>query len=692
MVRDPPTPPRLAVEAGALGLVVGAAVVAPWAAGDGYLLLLDWVSGPTQTLTPGVYGLSGSALDAMPFRVGTAALRAVVGSAATAWLLLLAYFPLAASGVAMAARGSRWRTLTAALFVVANPFVVDRLRAGHVALLLGLALLPWLFNSAVHAREQGKRFAVRPAMWLAVAVSISPHAAWLGAAVLLWVMVVPRPSVPDLLRTAQVMASAALVYVYALVLWLTGTRTLEVTSADLSAYATAVGPGGITTTVLSLHGFWREWPEQVRDDLPVALAGLVLVGVVAAVAVGLGRLSRLDRIRGLPLVGLTITGLLLGAGVSGPAAGLYRAAFEWLPLFEAMREQQKWLALAVIGYSVGFGVAVEALAARRATAARVAATAAALVPLAIAGPSLLWGLGGTVRTSVYPDSWYAADRAMGVGDGLVLFLPWHGYQPFDFTDGRAVATPAEAFFSRRVLASDAVELPELRTDSTSQRTAYVDRLVADGGADAFGRLLAPLGVEYVVLAKDRETDVYAWVGDQPGLEVVLDGEHLALFRVVPRGTGRVVDAIVSDYESAAAAAAAGALGSEAVLRPAPETAALPRAPTGGQGSGSLSRASATTWDVAPGPAGWVVVPEEWAPGWTSDRGDAVATVAGTVAVRAGPQAATVSYAPWRWLSVSLVVSIGVLLALVAGGLVEHRREIRAVVAGERPLRVRTPSQ
>lgn len=696
MQRDPPSTARVACESGALGLLVGVAVVAPWALGDGYLLLLDWVSGPTQTLTPGVYGLSGSALDAMPFRVGTAALRTVVGSAATAWLLLLAYFPIAAAGAAMASRGSRWRAHSAALMLVANPFVVDRLRAGHVALLLGAALLPWLFASAVHAREQGKRFAVRPAVWYAVAISVSPHAAWLGAAVLLAVMLLPRPTVRDVLRTAQVVASAALVYAYALVLWLTGTRTLDVTQADLSAYATAVGPGGISTTVLSLHGFWRDWPAQVRDTLPGLVGVLVLGIVLAAVSVGLARLARLDPVRGQPLVALTLVGLLLGAGVSGPAAGLYRAAFEWLPLFEAMREQQKWLALAVVGYAVGFGVTVEALAQRRTDRggqhARAAGIVLAVTPLLVVGPTLLWGLGGNVRTSQYPDSWYAADRVMGEGDGIVLFLPWHGYQPFDFTDGRTVATPAEAFFSRRVLVSDAVELPELRTDSTSLRTAYVDRLVADAGADAFGRLLAPLGVEYVVLANDREQSAYRWVSDQPGLEPVLDDDDLTVLRVAPTGTGRVVGAIAGDYDTAVAAARTGRLGTEAVLRADRAPDDLSARWTGNDESGGLERVAATQWQVKAGPAGWTVIPEEWAPGWATPTSRSFPTVAGTVAVPLDSAPATISYQPWRWLQLGLLVSGVVLVALVVAGLVEHRRELTALMSREFPRRSRRPPE
>ena len=92
---------RRIIEGALLGLVVGVLVVLPWTSG-GYLLLLDWVSGPNQTLTPGVYGLSGSALDALPFRLATQGLRETIGTQATAWLLILIFFPLAAAGIAAA--------------------------------------------------------------------------------------------------------------------------------------------------------------------------------------------------------------------------------------------------------------------------------------------------------------------------------------------------------------------------------------------------------------------------------------------------------------------------------------------------------------------------------------------------------------------------------------------------------------
>jgi hypothetical protein len=643
-------------------------VVAPWI-GSGYLLLLDWVSGPEQALTPGVYGLSGSALDAMPFRIGTQVLRVLVGPAVTAWLLILAFFPLAAAGAAAAAGGGRWRAWPAALLMVCNPFVIDRIRAGHVAVLLGMAILPWLFAAALHARRLHKPFAVRPALWYALAISISPHMAWIGGVLLLAVALLPRPTWVDLIRTVQVVVTAALVYGYALVLYATGTRTLAVTQADLDAYATDDGPGGWLPTVLSLRGFWRAFEESVESGMGLLPGALLLVGILLVVVLGFRSRWGEEADRTAPLVALTVLGLLLGAGVSGPLAGAYRLAFDVLPLFEAMREQQKWLALVVLGYAVGFGCGVEWLAQRP---GRVVAVVAGALPLLLA-PWLVWGLGGSIRTSEYPDGWAQAADAMGSGQGNVLFLPWHAYQPFEFTDGRTVATPAAAFFSRPTLVSDAVELPGLRTDSTSLRSAYVDRIVAEAGADALGPLLAPLGVEYVAVAEGvgppEETD---WVAGQPGIEPVMTSPTMTLYRVTRSAVGRVESARVADFDAAVMGYRDLGWGTEAVLPTDAVTVGEARQSTA---SGGITRSSPTTWSVAAGDPGWVVIPEEWSAGWVADGTAAVPTLAGTAAVRVGPDATVVEYGPWRLLRPAILGSLAELVALIVGGLVEHRREL-----------------
>ena len=686
---------RPAAESAALGLLVGLVVVAPWTHG-GYLLLLDWVSGPTQNINAGVYGLSGSSLDAVPFRLMTQALRGVVGPAATAWLLVLAYFPLAATGVSALVAGSRWRRNAAVLAMVCNPFVVDRVRAGHVAFLLGVALLPWLLRSALHARTQQRWVAVRPAAWFALGMAISPHMFWLGGVALGCVMVLPHVTWRDTVRTVQIGLSAGLVYAYGAALYLSGVHTLQVTGADLTAYATVPGPGGLLTTLLSLHGFWRNFDDQVRTSVPPVVAVLALLATVALVVVGTSRMLARRLPLGPPTVGAAVVGLVLASGVTGPFEGLYRWMFAHLPLFEVMREQQKWLALTMMGFAVALGFAVDwvvrelpAIAralldvdrrdARARTVDRAVlglAAVAALVPL-VSAPALFWGLGGTVAVSDYPDGWYAADHVLGTGDDLALFLPWHGYQPFDFTAGRSVATPADAFFRRRVLSSDAVELGPLRTDSTSRRTAYLDQLIAGGGGTDFGRMVAPLGVRYVVLAHGSEDASYAWLARQTDLRRLLTTPSIDVYEVLPSGTGRVVARrVVPDLAAAQALSAAGILGTEAVTTTGSADGTMPST-----ASGRLHRLDATSWQLDAGTPGWVVVPEEWSAGWRTDGEQGVPTLAGTVALRVSGGPTVVDYRPWTWIRLGIAVSLLTLVALVALGLVEHRAELYALLRG-----------
>ncbi|HWS31444.1 MAG TPA: hypothetical protein VN408_01735 [Actinoplanes sp.] len=664
-------PARLTAESILLGLVVGALVVAPWTR-SGYLLLLDWVSGPHQALSPGLYGLDPAALDALPYRLLTHAVRLVVGAGATSWLMILAFFPIAAGGVSALAGGGRWRRHPAALFVCVNPFVIERIQAGHVPFLLSVALLSVMAASARHARRRGHWFAARPAGWYALAVSAAAHAAWLGAVILVLIAVLPRPRWRDLVRTAIVIVATGGVYAYAAVVVSTAILIIDVGEADLEVYATRPGPSGLATAVVTLRGFWR----SASDSSPAIVLGLLpTLSLVLAAAGGLARLCRRDPGIGVPLTAITLTGLLLGAGVHGPLGGVYRAAFEYLPLFEAMREQQKWVSLAMIGYAVGVGASVEVVAAtlRRhdRLLPRIAAGLSApslVVMYASIGASLVWGLGGAVRVSHYPPGWYAADRIMGTGTEAVLFLPWHQYQPFGFTATRSVATPAGAFFRRPVLSSDAAELGPVRSNSSSQRMAYLDRVLAAGGGGDLGRLIAPLGVRYVVLAKGREGATYAWLGRQGSLRPVLRTMEMDVYQVTADGTGRVISSRDGDFNAALRWAADGRLGSEAVLAGAGD------GPVPSAGSGGLRRAGATSWQVSAGAAGWVVVPEEWSANWTA--GDQVTrpTVAGTVAVRAGSGPFTVRYAPWRWLRVGLLVSLLSLLVLTVAGLVEHRRE------------------
>ena len=140
-----------------------------------------------------------------------------------------------------------------------------------------------------------------------------------------------------------------------------------------------------------------------------------------------------------------------------------------------------------------------------------------------------------------------------------------------------------------------------------------------------------------------------------------------MYRVLAQGTGRVVDRRVADYAQLLGAAAAGELGTEAV------TSGTGGDSVASQRSGGLTKLSATAWRLEAGVPGWVVLPEEYSTGWQIAGLPGAPTLAGTVAFEVDGQAAMVEYAPWRLLLPATLGSFAVLLLLIAGGLVEHRR-------------------
>ncbi len=672
---------------------VGFAVVAPWV-GHGWLLLLDWSAGPRATLTGSAYGLDPSQVDAMPARLAIVGLRHLVGPQIAAWLAIWAVFPIGGVGAGHLVGGGRVRRVAAGLLFVVNPLVLDRVRVGHVFVLLGYAALPWATRSFLAARASGRPFRVRSAGWLALLVAVSPHLAWIGTLVLLATLACPRPSWRDARRVALTILAAAAVYAYGLALFLAGVHTQGARRSDLAAFAPeGSGLVGRTASLVALGGFWRGGRSPADLIGPVWV--LVAAAVLAVVAVGFRAAWRRPADRPLAAtVGLAgVVGLLLAGGASGPIGPLYRLAFDHLPLFGVMRESQKFLLPTALAYAVGFGFGVEALVAgvrsRLRSPARggserrwpvpLATGALVLLPVALL-PNLFWGVGGEISTSRYPSSWSAAERLMGEGDGAVLFLPWHQYQPFAFTDGRTVATPAAAYFTRPVISGDDPELAAAEPADQADRPArsrYVESLLARRGRIRhLGRLLAPLGVLYVVAVPGTGED--AWLARQVDLRARLVADDLVVYENQTRGTGRVgARVVVPDVDAAIALAETGRLGDAALVvrpgAPAPDPAALDRAAPA-DGPGGLHRRNAVTYDLAAGERSWVVVPQPTAAGWRLDGGRGEATVSGVLAFRAAPGPAVIGYRPWRFVLAGYLVSALALVLLLVVGLLEHRHE------------------
>jgi hypothetical protein len=117
-----------------------------------------------------------------------------------------------------------------------------------------------------------------------------------------------------------------------------------------------------------------------------------------------------------------------------------------------------------------------------------------------------------------------ADRLSGE-EGTVVTLPWRSYRAFAWArPGQTSSDPLVRMADADVVVSDSLQVGSVLVPGESRLAADIGA-VLDRGTPAD---LAPLGVGWVVLYPD---DPDAPLVDTSGLEQVLDGEHVALFRV-----------------------------------------------------------------------------------------------------------------------------------------------------------------
>lgn len=662
-----------------LAVVMAVAVAAPLAR-KGWLLLLDWVPGPHLDVTRATHGLTGSLPAGLPMSAAVAVTERYLG-AAVGWLPVALALFLAVFGAARLVGGPPSRWVPASVLYGCNPLIYERLAVGHVHYLLAYALLPIAAKSAIDGVRRGRVAA--PALWLAAMIACTVHYAWIGGVLYTAIAVVAfgHRGWQGLRWLVGVGATTALTSAYLWLPLLRGRQPFLVTALDLAAYRTQHDPVlGLYPNVAGLYGFWRvgeiRLPKQDVAGWPfflLAILLVVLVGVRSAWKTPhAGYLVRSATFAG-------VAGFLLALGDQGPTGGLYRLAFDHVPAFSVMREPQKFIALVALAYAVGFGHGAERLvqAVSSARVGRLAVAGVAALPL-LYSPTLAGGLAGRVAPAHYPPTWLEADRLMGAGEGRVLSLPWHQYLRPTFSD-RVIGNPAANVFRRDVIVPDNVELPRLRSSSTDPRSPYLEFLFSKGRElCAFGDLVAPLGVEFVALARAVDFAGYSWLSQQVDLEVVLDRPDIVVYRNLRyQGIGYRVDkkTVVRDWGEVIERSRTGQVSASAIaVRSATPGAVAAGGCTppahGAEVARTRSRRSSVAYGVPPGPPVPLILAEPYDSSWSLVGQSPRRLVGGAMGFEAPARGGVIRFEQWTLVRFGYVISG---LTVVVGGVVVGRR-------------------
>jgi hypothetical protein len=291
------------------------------------------------------------------------------------------------------------------------------------------------------------------------------------------------------------------------------------------------------------------------------------------------------------------------------------------------------------------------------------------------GFTAFWGFGGYAAPSAYPASWAQANSIMGSGGQAVLALPWHLYLDFPWTQGRTVVNPMASYFQRPVISGDNIQAGDIETESSDPRSDYLNYLFSVGSDTThLGRLLAPLGIHYVLLAKTDDWKDYSFLDTQADIRVVKSWGDLTLFENMepsPLATAPTATITVDTWGDVVGLAQETSLADYYVVvrNPGPgpirEPALVPAAASGA--SPMVQRTSPVQVTLRTTSASsHLVVAEPFDPDWSANgqtASEELGALAGFTDVSAGT--VTVTYGRWAAVRDSYIVSGGVLLALLA---------------------------
>jgi hypothetical protein len=731
-----------------VGSVIGAAVCAPFI-GGGRLFLLDWSIGPhVPVASASILGLNGGLTSGAAGSFVVSVLNPLLGSTVT-WLPILLFFPLATVGAARLVGRTTWTRVAAGILYAVNPFVFNRLFVGHVPLLIGYALLPYATSATLRSIASRPRRWPVPALWWAVLTALSPHFAWIFGVIVLGVFIVAWWTARTtggraVLWLATTVGLFALLSAYILLPQTATNLPVQVGSVSLDLYRTIGDPHlGLLANVLGLYGFWRlgpgpELPKDMISGWPflmLAILTVVVIGARSMLRNGAPESSQLSdatsasgansrprfkalslrqesramteleaqdgRPLGFVLLLVGIGGYFLALGGQGPTGGLFNWAYDHVPFFALMREPQKFLMLLVLALAIFFGRGVGHIARSnffKSKFANVAMTAVVGVALPLGyTANIFGGLGGQVAPSSVPVAYQQADALMGTGAGNILYLPWHLYMAYTFTGNRIVANIGADEFRRTVIAGDNVEAGDVESQSSSPRSRYLQQLFADGAQiKQFGALVAPLGVQFVVLAKTVDWHRYAWLNSQGDLLKVFDSSSLEVWRNVDySGAGwkaRRITSVRGVNDLLALAKSKELSGRVTVLKDAKAHRSTPSSSktnstsvVGSSKRFAVQQLSPVAYRISPGSSGWVTVDAPFQRGWSVDGRPAGESAEGTLLIRVGPNGGMLQFTPWRLVRLGYGISVFGFVVLFCSVLAgdRWRRRLRTSVPDSR---------
>lgn len=479
-----------------------------------------------------------------------------IGQGEVQKIILFLIFFLA--GLGMARLG---KSYFAGILYVINPFVYERIMAGHWDFLLGYAVFPFVVSAS---RNFCQKPAIKTSVILAVLVTLTVSFAthWtfiLAAFFLIYFTVYFVFNRENLFPAVKYFSLFGGLCVLFNLNWLIpvllghgplGEVVSQFSRDDLIAFQSFPDPFfGVIFNLLSGFGFWVEaqkyfiFPKDIIFFWPVISLIFILLAAAGVYKVFKNR-EKTSLPLAITMVVLFLAALDFAGGIALPAFS--ETAF-WLyekfPFLIGLREPQKLVAVIMFGYAYFGSYGLSFLADKVKPAFKYALLGFFCLLPFIYTPTMFGGFWGQLKPVSYPQSWSKVNDKLNEDkdDYLTLFLPWHQYMRFGFANNLVVANPAPRFFTKPILASENYETKSLYSHDVRPEALHIEGLLSmekEGvnltGDQVFDRVkwgesTAVINVKYIILVKESDWETYKFLDKSPDLNKIYEDNYLILY-------------------------------------------------------------------------------------------------------------------------------------------------------------------
>lgn len=498
-----------------------AIAITPWIAHPGYLFFIDWQGTPTL---PWISIDSTNGIAGSPITILWHTISLITGVALAQKLIIGIALALAGISTARLAYFLTKKELSSTivgLFALFNFFVVNRVFMGHIYVLFGYALTPFAIIAILqYINQRSRKNCIRAAVTTSLIILTSIHFIII-LPILIACLIPLTPEYKKVSRSEWVAVAIAPTLISAIaILYLYAPSSPAITQLnlhDLSLFAPQ--PQCFSYIPLDsaiLASSWRNpiaWPPTcAHHPFAIVATALLLIPILRGVTQK-------------RILGIGIVVFLVLASVS---------------IIPAMRDSGKFLAGLAILESVALAYGIPTILNKRTATAGLAC----ITVVGCATIPLIPEISKTTTPHDYPTSWYAWNASLhDAQKPIVLFLPWHLYMPFDFSNGTTIGNPAATFFTNAtIIQGDNYEMQRGNISIASQSNRPISKEVeatlahidSEDFSHALKDLLMHEHIQYIALAHGSpEESLYEQkIQNMPYLTIHISSPGLTVWKFV----------------------------------------------------------------------------------------------------------------------------------------------------------------